>query len=353
VTAIGGTEPLLVVDNLTTTFNTPEGSLRAVDGVSLELRQGEMLGVVGESGSGKSVLCRSIMGLQAGGSATHLGGSVRFDGQELVGQPLSKVRSRWGTDISMVFQDPMTSLNPVVTVGRQITEVLRKRVGMGRKAADARALELLASVGIPDPRSRVNEYPHRMSGGMRQRVVIAIAIAGEPRLLLADEPTTALDVTVSAQILDLLQAMQTEHGMAMILVSHDLSVVNGRTDHTAVMYGGQIVETAPTEKLFTSMRMPYTAALMESIPRFDDPRDARLNVIPGRPPNLLAPPVGCRFAPRCGYADEQCLEEMPGLTSAGDGHLFRCWHPLQQGVTMDRASESIDLTNAATTSGGA
>jgi oligopeptide/dipeptide ABC transporter ATP-binding protein len=302
------------------------GDLRAVEDVSFDLHHGETLGIVGESGSGKSVLARSIMGLSSAQNAT-MEGSIKFEGTEMVGLPAKALRAMWGNQVSMVFQDPMTSLNPVVKVGRQITEVLRRRLGMDRAAANDRALELLSSVGIPDPAARLKEYPHRMSGGMRQRVVIAIALAGEPQLLLADEPTTALDVTVAAQILDLLQAIQAERRMSMIFISHDLSIVNGRTDRTMVMYAGQTVEVAPTRVLLSSMRMPYSTALMQSVPRLDTPRDRRLVTIPGRVADPLDRPEGCRFAPRCSYATDICHTEAPPLEALGEDHLVRCWHP--------------------------
>jgi oligopeptide/dipeptide ABC transporter ATP-binding protein len=319
--------PLLEVENLHTSFHTPRGVVRAVDGVTLHLERGRTLGIVGESGSGKTVLSRSIMGLLPG-SNVERSGTVRFAGHDLTAMSPAELRDVWGIQVALVFQDPMTALNPVVRVGRQITESLRKRVGLDRKAADETAITLLRSVGIPAPEMRMRAYPHELSGGMRQRVMIAIALACGPRLLLADEPTTGLDVTVQAQILDLLATQQRERHMGMILISHDLGVVANRTDEIAVMYAGRIVEQASTTELFANTRMPYTEALLRSIPRLADPPHTRLRAIPGRPPDLAASIQGCRFAPRCPYAQERCRVEEPPLRAAGQGHMFRCWYPV-------------------------
>jgi oligopeptide/dipeptide ABC transporter ATP-binding protein len=319
---------LLEVEELKTAFQTDRGLVRAVDGVTFSLEEGKTLGVVGESGSGKSVLSRSIMNLlQKRG--VERSGKVTFDGVETTKLSQKESRKLYGTGMSMIFQDPMTSLNPVVKIGRQITESLRLHFDMNKDFARDTAEELLRSVGIPEPRRRLDEYPHQLSGGMRQRVVIAIALACGPKLLFADEPTTALDVTVQKQILNLLASQQRERRMAMILVTHDLGVVAGRTDDIMVMYAGQAVEKAPTRSLFSSMRHPYTAALLNSIPKTSDPSHTRLEAIPGRPPRLIDPPAGCRFAPRCTYATDECLTEMPPLISGEDPtHQFRCWHPL-------------------------
>ena len=320
--------PLLVVEDFRTHFDTPAGRVRAVDGVSLTLDRGRTLGIVGESGSGKTVLSRSIMGLLTGGNVIR-SGSVRYQGQELIDASPSTLRSLWGTEMAMVFQDPMTSLNPVMKIGQQITEGLRLHLRLPKAEARAQALQLLESVGIPDPKRRIEQYPHELSGGMRQRVTIAIALACGPHLLFADEPTTALDVTVQAQILNLLQQQQHERHMAMILVTHDLGVVAGRTDEIAVMYAGQIVERAPTRTLFANVRMPYTEALLKSIPKLDQPSHTRLQIIGGRPPDLINPPAGCRFAPRCPYAQPKCHEEPPPLVEAETpGHEYRCWFPV-------------------------
>ncbi len=319
--------PILQVEDLHTSFVTDRGLVRAVDGVSFELDRGKTLGVVGESGSGKTVLSRSVMGLVPS-TRVKCSGTVRFSGHVISNLSAAEHRDVWGTQIAMVFQDPMTALNPVVRVERQITEGLRKRLGLDRKAAHDTAVALLDSVGIPDPLRRLRVYPHELSGGMRQRVMIAIALACGPKLLLADEPTTGLDVTVQAQILDLLSDQQRERSMAMVLVTHDLGVVANRTDEIVVMYAGRVVEQAPTRELFEHTRMPYTEALLLSIPRLTDPSHVRLQSIPGRPPDLANAPKGCKFAPRCPYAQPRCDQEEPPLRNASPGHLFRCWYPV-------------------------
>jgi oligopeptide/dipeptide ABC transporter ATP-binding protein len=335
----GGSDdrPLLVVKDLHTTIPTPRGQLLAVDGVSLELRRGETLGIVGESGSGKTVLSRSIMGLLPT-RATELSGSVTFDGTELVGAKPSTLQQLWGRHISMVFQDPMTSLNPVHRVGRQIAETLRLHLKLSRKEAGESAVTLLTQVGIPSPQLRARNYPVQLSGGMRQRVMIAIALACGPELLLADEPTTGLDVTIQAQILDLLDESQRIRGMAMIFVTHDLGVVATRTDQIMVMYAGRVVEMAPTKQLFANVRMPYTEGLLHSTPRIGNPSHARLQAIEGRPPDLVNRPPGCAFSPRCSYATDQCRTESPPLVSepGEPDHLYACWHPTgtSQGVPV-------------------
>jgi peptide/nickel transport system ATP-binding protein len=256
-------------------------------------------------------------------------GMVRFEGRDISALDSDEQRALWGTQMAMVFQDPMTSLNPVMRIGKQITESLLYHLDVSKSFAHETAIALLASVGIPEPERRMRQYPHEMSGGMRQRVMIAIAIACGPKLLFADEPTTALDVTVQAQILDLLQAQQRERFMAMILVTHDLGVVAGRTDEIGVMYAGKIVEKAPTRTLFAEMRMPYTEALVQSIPKLADTSHTRLLVIPGRPPDLVNPPTGCNFSPRCPYVQEKCrVEEPPLIPAATPGHEFACWFPV-------------------------
>jgi peptide/nickel transport system ATP-binding protein len=324
----GESGPLLDVVDLKTHFRTERGTVRAVDGVSLSLERGRTLGVVGESGCGKTILSRSIMGLLPR-SNTVRAGHVYFEGRDLTQLPESDLRHVWGAEISMVFQDPMTSLNPVVRIGRQITESLRQHLGVDKEEARNTAVGLLKSVGIPKPDLRFEEYPHQLSGGMRQRVIIAIALACGPKLLLADEPTTALDVTVQAQILDLLANQQRDRYMAMILVTHDLGVVAGRTDEIAVMYAGKVVEKAPTRTLFRDMKMPYTEALVQSIPRVTNPSHTRLRAIAGRPPDLVNPIPGCRFAPRCPYAQERCwLDEPPLVEGVNPGHTYACWYPV-------------------------
>jgi oligopeptide/dipeptide ABC transporter ATP-binding protein len=325
----GRSRRLLDVTDIKTAFRTPRGTVRAVDGVSLSLDRGRTLGIVGESGSGKSVLSRSIMGLLPRRNVER-SGYVVYNGRELTTLPHDELRSLWGTELAMVFQDPMTSLNPVLRIGNQIAEGLRVHVGLDRNDADATALELLKSVGIPEPQRRMRQYPHELSGGMRQRVMIAIALACGPKVLFADEPTTALDVTVQAQILNLLARQQRERDMAVILVTHDLGVVAGRADDVAVMYAGQIVEMAPTTELFANVRMPYTEALLKSIPLLERPSHTPLEVIPGRPPDLVSPPKGCRFSPRCPYAQDTCRAEAPPLVDDGTGHQYRCWFPVGQ-----------------------
>ena len=308
-------------------FATSRGQLQAVQGVSFTLAQGKTLGIVGESGSGKTVLSRAIMGLLPRASTTQTG-SVRYDGTEILNAPNDELRELWSTHIAMVFQDPMTSLNPVQKIGNQITEPLRIHLKLPKDEAKETALSLLMQVGIPSPVERYDAYPAQLSGGMRQRVMIAIALACAPRLLMADEPTTGLDVTVQAQILDLLSQLQRERDMAMILVTHDLGVVATRTDDIMVMYAGNIVEKAPTDVLFKSMAMPYTEALLKSTPRIANPSHTRLTAIEGRPPDLLHPPAGCPFSPRCPYAQDKCLKEKPPLVEASPGHSYACWYPL-------------------------
>jgi oligopeptide/dipeptide ABC transporter ATP-binding protein len=318
---------LLRVEGLSTWFATPGGTLRAVDDVSIELGAGRTLGVVGESGSGKSVFVRSIMGIQPRGNLSRFSGHVWFDGVDLMSLPVAALRSVWGRRIGIVPQNPLSSLNPVVRIGRQITEVLRYRLSSGRARAQTRAVELLEQVGIPSPERRLREYPHQLSGGMRQRIAIAMAIAGEPDLLIADEPTTALDVTVQAQILALMRRLQLERQMAMIFVSHDLAVVSGLADEIAVMYAGRIVEQGPARAVARRPRMPYTGALLRASPRLEHPAHVQLTVIPGRPPNMLEPLVGCPFHPRCAHVLERCTEQAPQLVTDGS-QAFACWNPL-------------------------
>ena len=321
-------DPLLVVKNLKTHFELPAGMVKAVDGVSFELYPGRTLGVVGESGSGKTVLSRSIMRLNLGENV-HTTGSVEFEGIDLLAVPPKLMPDIWGLDMSMIFQDPMTSLNPVVKIGRQITEHIRRHLGVSRSEAKATAIQLLKDVRIPEAETRFNSYPHELSGGMRQRVSIVIALACGPKMLFADEPTTALDVTVQHQILNLLGRAQRERHMAMILVTHDLGVVAGRTDAVAVMYAGKVVEQAPTETLFAEVRHPYTEALLRSIPKTTQRNHTRLAAIAGRPPDLINPPTGCSFSPRCPYVQAKCINDEPPLVpSQTEGHLFACWYPV-------------------------
>lgn len=321
-------ETLLEVDDLNTRFSSPRGTVHAVRDVSFTLDRGRTLGIVGESGSGKSVLSRSIMGLMPSNATRE--GSIRFAGRETLDADPKLMRELWGSQMAMIFQDPMTALNPVVRVGQQITESLHEHMDISKSDATATALELLRSVGIPEPARRLRQYAHELSGGMRQRVMIAIAIACGPKLLFADEPTTALDVTVQAQILDLLQSLQQDRQMSIILVTHDLGVVAGRAHDIAVMYAGEIVEKAPSAELFGSVKHPYTEALLRSIPKLEMVKHTRLDAIEGRPPDLVNLPVGCKFAPRCPYAQDRCRIEEPVLrpiTDAGD-HVVACHFPV-------------------------
>ncbi|CAB4899869.1 unannotated protein [freshwater metagenome] len=320
--------PLLELTDVKTHFRTRRGLVRAVDGVSLTLERGKALGIVGESGSGKTILSRSIMGLlPTKGTERH--GSIRFEQQEIGNLGRKQMRHIWGKEMAMIFQDPMTSLNPLMKIGKQIAEPLRIHLGMDKATAWATAERLLQDVRIPEGARRLHQYPHELSGGMRQRVMIAIAMACGPTMLFADEPTTALDVTVQAQILDLLNDQRKDRNMSLILVTHDLGVVAGHTDEIAVMYGGKLVEKAPTRALFADMKMPYTEALMQSIPKIDDPSHTRLMAIGGRPPDLVNPPQGCRFAPRCLYTRDKCLTEEPPLVATDNPeHTYACWYPV-------------------------
>lgn len=320
-------QPVLDVVDLSVQFTTLAGTVRAVEEVSLSLHAGETLGIVGESGSGKSVLARGIMGLNLGKNAGR-SGRVVLQGDDITALAPARLRPIWGSRVAMVFQDPMTSLNPVMSIGRQLMEPVRFHLRYGRRQARQHALELLSSVGIPDPRRRFHDYPHQLSGGMRQRVVIALAISCNPALVLADEPTTALDVTVQAQILSLLAQLQRERGMAMILISHDLSVVSGRTDQLAVMYAGRIVEQGPSNSVLAHPRMPYTEALLQAIPKLEDSPHSRSMTIPGRPPNPVEKPTGCAFADRCRYAKPRCRDESPPLGEDSPGYRYSCWFPL-------------------------
>jgi oligopeptide/dipeptide ABC transporter ATP-binding protein len=340
-----GRGPLLQVENLNVSFATSRGPLQAVQDVSLTLGYGKTLGIVGESGSGKTVLSRAIMGLLPMASTTQTG-SVRYDGTEILNAPADDLRKLWSTHIAMVFQDPMTSLNPVQRIGRQISEPLKIHLKLSKGEAKETALSLLMQVGIPSPVERYEAYPAQLSGGMRQRVMIAIALACAPRLLLADEPTTGLDVTVQAQILDLLGKLQHEREMAMILVTHDLGVVATRTDDIIVMYAGNVVERAPTNVLFKSMAMPYTEALLNSMPRLANPSHTRLTAIEGRPPDLLNPPSGCPFSPRCPYAQDRCHHEKPPLVEAEPGHSYACWYPLPAGSKRSPAPITVSDATA-------
>jgi len=319
--------PLLSVEDVAVDLPTPRGNLRAVDGVDLTVGAGRTLGIVGESGCGKTMLSRAILQLLP--RKAKLSGRVRFDGQDLVRlapEALRKLRAR---SLAVVFQDPMTSLNPVLTIGTQLIETLQEHLELDQAAAKRRSIELLAAVGIPAPEARLMQYPHQLSGGMRQRVAIAIALSCEPKLLIADEPTTALDVTIQAQILDLLAREQRRRHMAMIIITHDLGVVAGRTDEVAVMYAGRVVERAPTHALFKRMHMPYTEALLAAIPKIDAAPHTRLPAISGRPPDPTRPLKGCSFSPRCRYVARRCHAEKPLLAKAeSSDHEFACFNPI-------------------------
>lgn len=323
------TEPLLQVKDLYTQFDTPKGIVRAVDGVSFSLERGKTLGIVGESGSGKSVLSRTIIDILAKDGSVLYDGKIIFEGRDLRALNEREMREIRGRGIAMVFQDPMSSLNPVKKIGKQITEVLTKRMGMSSHLAKVRAAELINSVGIPDAEQQLGRYPMHLSGGMRQRIAIAIAIACEPKLLIADEPTTALDVTIQAQILNLLKELQNKHDMSVILITHNLGIVSGYTDDVAVMYAGKIVEKCSTDELISNPIMPYTEALMNSVPSLADAPHTRLQAIPGLPPNLLNLPEGCSFQSRCNYKEEKCSSYAPDLTTIKNpDHKFACWYPL-------------------------
>lgn len=332
MTSPGQKQPLLKVKNIHTWLPTERGLVRAVDNVSFSLYQGRTFGLVGESGCGKSMLARTIMGLLPPNAQVPSDVKVEFKGRNLIGMPPKKMRRIMGREISIIFQDPMTSLNPVMKVGHQIAEVLRHHLGVSRQASHVQANALLDLVGIPMPERRAKQYPHQLSGGLRQRVAIAIALACEPALMIADEPTTALDVTIQAEILDLVAQLQKQKKMALLLISHDLGVVANRTDTTAVMYAGKIVEQAPTQVLFNRMIMPYTRALMNAIPWLENPPHTKLQTIDGQPPDLVEIPPGCRFAPRCQRVKSRCWTEEPLLRSGGDPqHQFACWYPYTGG----------------------
>jgi oligopeptide/dipeptide ABC transporter ATP-binding protein len=325
---------LLEVDDLHTYFHTREGVVRAVDGVSFTLERGKTLGIVGESGCGKSVTALSIMGLIPKPPARIEQGSVSFDGRELTRLSERELEDVRGKDIAMIFQDPMTSLNPTLRIGTQITEGIRRHLGGSKQEARKRAVQLLDEVHVPNAADRLDDYPHRFSGGMRQRVMIAIALACNPKLLIADEPTTALDVSVQAGVLDLLDELRQSHDMAMIIITHDMGVVAEAADDVAVMYAGQIVEQAPVQELFDRHEHPYTEALLGALPQLEGEgiREGRLTAIPGRPPDLLDPPDACRFAPRCPYANQNdsCATSAPELREVRPGHLVRSAHPASE-----------------------
>ena len=322
-------EPLLVVDGLEVQFWTRRGTVYAVNGISFDIAPGETLGIVGESGCGKSVTSLALMGiLPRAGRA--VAGSAVFQGRDLIGLSDEELRRIRGREIAMIFQDPMTSLNPVLTVGRQLREPLETHFGMERKAADTRAVELLDQVGIPGARARLRDYPHQFSGGMRQRAMIAMALACEPKLLIADEPTTALDVTIQAQILDVLKKLVAERDTALVLITHDLGVVAGMCERVHVMYAGLFVETGTAKQVFARPRHPYTLGLLQSVPRLDAGRKLPLTPIEGAPRDMLSAPAACPFAPRCRFALEVCSESVPPLEEIEPGHRIACFNPVPE-----------------------
>jgi oligopeptide/dipeptide ABC transporter ATP-binding protein len=332
---------LLEVRELRTHFKTDDGEFAAVDRVSFSVGAGRTLAIVGESGCGKSVTSLSIMGLVPSPPGRIAGGSIRFEGKELIGAPVRELQDLRGNGMGMIFQEPMSSLNPAFTIGEQIVEGLLRHRRIGRAEAKQRAIAMLAKVRIPAPEERFHEYPHKLSGGMRQRAMIAMALACEPRLLIADEPTTALDVTIQAQILALMRTLQDESGAAIILITHDLGVVAEVADEVVVMYAGRVVEQAPVRELFESPQHPYTVGLLGSIPRLDSQRN-RLASIEGQVPNLLRPPTGCRFAQRCPFAVAQCLEQSPPLRSLSKSHQSACWRaPLDPAVLCADMTEGV------------
>ncbi len=316
---------LLEINNLSTYFFTQDGIVKAVDDISYELEEGEVLGVVGESGCGKSVHALSIMRLVPTPPGRTVAGEVIFEGEDLLEMDDAEMRNIRGNRIAMVFQEPMTSLNPVLTIGRQLTETLELHQGMTGQQARNRAAELLQTVGIPDADRRLVDYPHQFSGGMRQRVMIAMALSCNPRLIIADEPTTALDVTIQAQILELMQELARDFGTAMIIITHNLGVVARYADNVNVMYAGKIIETGSAEEIYHNPKHPYTLALLNSVPRLDANERIRLDAIEGLPPDLVNLPEGCSFAPRCKYVFEQCLDETPVLNEAAQAHNSACW----------------------------
>jgi oligopeptide/dipeptide ABC transporter ATP-binding protein len=324
---VSAREPLLSVEDLHVQFWTQRGTVYAVNGISFDISPGETLGIVGESGCGKSVTSLALLGILArAGRVTR--GRALFDGRDLLAMSEPQLRAIRGREIAMIFQDPMTSLNPVLTVGRQIREALETHFAMDKQQADRRAAELLDQVGIPSPDLRLKDYPHQFSGGMRQRAMIAMALACEPKLLIADEPTTALDVTIQAQILELLKSLVAERDTALIMITHDLGVVAGMCERVNVMYAGLFVETGTADRLFSQPRHPYTLGLLQSVPRLDAGRRQRLQPIPGSPRNMLSPPSACPFAPRCRYEVEESRQEVPSLEEIAPGQRVRCFNPV-------------------------
>ena len=328
-------EIVLSVNNIVTQFNTAEGTVHAVNGVSFDVRAGELLGVVGESGCGKSVTMMSLVKLVPMPPAKIGQGTAMLDNKDLIQMDLDELQRIRGAHIGFIFQDPMTSLNPVMTVGYQLTEALRLHMGLSNKAARARAVEILELVGIPQAEKRLSDYPHQFSGGMRQRVMIAIALSCDPKVLIADEPTTALDVTIQAQILDLVKRLRKELGMAIVWVTHDLGVVASLADRVMVMYSGFVVERADVKKLYAEPKHPYTKALLETLPEMEGDRATRLSSIEGQPPDQLQAPTSCPFAPRCSFAFDRCSRENPLLKPVASQHEVACWWDIQENLPRD------------------
>ena len=326
--------PVLAVDGLTTQFNTQDGTVHAVNGVSFTLGEGEFIGVVGESGSGKSVSMMSLLRLIPMPPGEITGGTVMFDDQDLLQIDNEELRKVRGGEVGFIFQDPMTSLNPVLTIGKQITESLKLHTDLSKSESKARAAELLALVGIPDPEQRLKGYPHELSGGMRQRVMIAMALACSPKVIIADEPTTALDVTIQAQIIEIVRDLRTKLGTALIWITHDLGVIAGLADRVLVMYAGQIVEEAPVNELYARPQHPYTEGLLASVPRLDQ-KGHELSSIEGQPPSMYRSPSSCSFSPRCPYAFERCAIEVPELRVISPGHKAACFYDMQTGGPHD------------------
>jgi len=318
-------EVLLDVRDLRTHFHTSAGVIRAVDGVSWDVRKGETVALVGESGCGKSVSALSVMRLVSAPAGRIVDGEILFKGRNLLALSEEEMRRVRGREIGMIFQEPMTSLNPVLTIGRQLTETVETHLAMTSAQAQARAVELLSLVGIPEGARRLRQFPHQFSGGMRQRIMIAMALACDPALVLADEPTTALDVTIQAQILELMKSLSRRLGAAIMMITHNLGVVARYADRVNVMYAGKIVERATAREIYANPRHPYTLGLLRSVPRLDEPRRAKLQPIPGQPPDLSRLPAGCSFAPRCAYAIDRCRVEEPGLDPVAADHLSACW----------------------------
>ena len=316
---------LLEVKDLKTHFFTMDGVVKAVDGVSYDLEEGETLGLVGESGCGKSVSALSVMRLIPNPPGRIVGGEIFLDGEDILKVDMDDMRGIRGAKIAMVFQEPMTSLNPVLTVQRQLTETLELHMGMSKQESRRESVNLLTRVGIPDPETRIKQYPHQFSGGMRQRVMIAMALSCNPRLIIADEPTTALDVTIQAQILDLMKALTTEFGVALIVITHNLGVVARYADRVNIMYAGKVIERGDASEIYANPRHPYTVGLLRSVPRLDLPRREKLDPIEGQPPDLINLPVGCSFQARCRWAIDKCATDIPELMETGDDHLSACW----------------------------